>query len=220
MKNNRISMAFGLLSLALILAGVSMYLNHKKNRSLNATKNQLTLENNLKNSPENTPVDSTTTQTIAAETHSTPLDQSVSNQTEAEVKNDFITKERQYTEIELSQMSELQFTELLKETQRRLPKLSDIKKIPEGALHHTPELVMEAGRNLGVIKEVLKSHESYEKVALPFYFECAKNEEGSTPVRALCLTNLIELHRKIKKPLNLKEFPSQVVELSRLVTDI
>jgi hypothetical protein len=197
----------------MILAGLSMYFNHKKNNKVNAIKNQLTQENSTEISPQ-------TSQTIAAESHSTPLDQSVANQPSAEVKNDLITKERQYTEIELSEMSELQFTELLKDTQRRLPKLSDIKKIPEGALHHTPELVMEAGRNLGVIKEVLKTHESYEKVALPFYFECAKNEEGSTPVRALCLTNLIELHKKIKKPLNLKDFPSQVVELSRLVTDI
>ena len=214
MKKDRFSMALGLLSLALILAGISMYLNHKKNQAPKEIKSQLTQEK----SP-NAPT-SQDSMTISAESHSTPLGQSAVNETSAVIKNDLVSKERVYTEIELSQMSEVQFVELLKETQRRLPKLSDIKKIPEGALHHTPELVMEAGRNLGVIKEVLKSHESYEKVALPFYSECAKNDEGSTPVRALCLTNLIELHKKIKKPINLKEFPSQVVELSRLVTDM
>jgi hypothetical protein len=212
MKNNRFSMAFGLLSLALILAGVSMYLNHKKKHALNEIKSQLTQENKVLSTNDS--------KIISAESQSTPLGQSALNQAEITTKKDLVSKERVYTEIELAQMTEIQFVELLKETQRRLPKLSEIKKIPEGALHHTPELVMEAGRNLGVIKEVLKSHENYEKAAMPFYLECAKNDEGSTPVRALCLTNLIELHKKLKKPLNLKEFPSQIVELSRLVTDM
>jgi type III secretory pathway component EscV len=212
MKKDRFSMALGLLSLALILAGISMYLNHKKNRASNEIKSQLTQDLTLKNTAEE--------KTISAESHSTPLSQTSTNETNPAAKDDLVSQERVYSEIELSQMTENQFSELLKDTQRRLPKLSDIKKIPEGALHHTPELVLEAGRNLGVIKEVLKTHENYEKLAVPFYVECAKNEEGSTPVRALCLTNLIEIHKKIKKPLNLKEFPSQVVELSRLVTDM
>ena len=109
---------------------------------------------------------------------------------------------------------------LLKETEFRLPKLTDIKKLPAGVLHHTPPIILQAGRDLGVIKEILKVHESFERVATPFYMTCAKNNEGTTPVRALCLTNLIVIKKKNNQNINLKEFPERLIELSRIITDI
>ena len=131
-----------------------------------------------------------------------------------------LTLDRHFTEQEILEMNEGSFTELIKDTQRRLPKLSDIKKLPPGVLHRTPEIIIQAGRDLGVIKEVLKVHESFERVAVPFYNSCAKNQESPTPVRALCLTNLIFIKKKNGAKINLNEFPSQLVELSKMVTDI
>ena len=131
-----------------------------------------------------------------------------------------LEKERIYTEQEINEMTEEQFAMLLKDTENRLPKRSDLKQIPAGALHRTPTIVLKAGRDLGLIKEILKVHESYERIAAPFYKSCAKNEEGTTPVRALCLTDLIQIKKKNGQELNINEFPSQIVELSKMVTDI
>ncbi len=194
---------------ALILAGGSIYLNQNKNGASSDNKSRLTKvisapKQALKNIIE---------KRIEKQNEISPTP-------EESQGSALLTKERLYTEIELKEMNEGQFVELLKDTQLRLPKISDIKKLPPGALHRTPTLVIEAGRNLGVIKEILRFHESYERVALPFYQECAKNEEGSTPVRALCLTNLIEIKKKNNDTINLKEYPNQLVELSKLVTDI
>ncbi|MFA6237630.1 MAG: hypothetical protein WC635_09920 [Bacteriovorax sp.] len=131
-----------------------------------------------------------------------------------------LQSERVYTEQELGEMSEEQFVSLLKDIELRLPKLSDIKQLPAGALHRTPPAVIQAGRELGLIKEILKMHESYENMAAPFYKSCAKNNHGTTPVRALCLTNLIEIKKKKGQNLDTAEYPNQIVELSRMVTDI
>lgn len=131
-----------------------------------------------------------------------------------------LEKERIYTEQEINEMTEEKFSMLLKDTANRLPKRSDIKQIPSGALHRTPEIIIKAGRDLGLIKEVLKIHESYERVAASFYQSCAKDEEGTTPVRALCLTDLIQIKKKHGQELKMNEFPNQIVELSKMVTDI
>lgn len=136
------------------------------------------------------------------------------------VPENVLEKERLYTEAELNEMSEEQFTILLKDTETRLPKLADIKKLPAGALHRTPPIIIEAGRQLGLIKEILKIHESYERVAVSFYQNCAKDSSGTTPVRALCLTNLIEIKKKKGESLNLAEYPGPIIQLAKMVTDI
>lgn len=56
--------------------------------------------------------------------------------------------------------------------------------------------MLQAGKELCLIKEVIKIHESYEDLAAGFYQICALNNESPTPVRALCLTNLVEIKRK------------------------
>src|SRR6476661_4180421 len=96
------------LTLAFILAGISMYLNNKKNReliALNETKSKLTtsLSPGLK----------------------TFIQQNLVKKNEAPAPvEDALTKERVYTEIELKEMSESAFTELVKDTFARLPKQS------------------------------------------------------------------------------------------------
>ena len=131
-----------------------------------------------------------------------------------------LTRERIYTQDEIDKMSEDEFKIMLSDIARKLPKKSDIKELPPGALHQTPGIVIEAGRNLGVIKEVIKIHESYEALAVPFYNKCSKDDEGTTTVRALCLTNLIVIKRKNNENINTKDYPSEIVRLSKLVTDM
>ena len=133
---------------------------------------------------------------------------------------ELLTAERIYTEEEIKNTTEVQFSEMLEETARRLPTLTDIKQVPTGALHHIPPVVLEAGRNLGVLKEVFKYHPEYETKAIELYSECARSEHRPTAVRALCLTNLIEVSKKYHLVLDLKAFPANIVELTKLVTDM
>ena len=131
-----------------------------------------------------------------------------------------LTAERIYTEAEIKNTTALQFEEMLKDTELKLPSKKEIKEIPAGALHHTPELIMEAGRNLGALKEVLKFHPEYEPKVIPVYLKCAHDNDHPTPVRALCLTNLIEISKRHQMQLNLLEFPNEVVDLTKIVTDL
>lgn len=131
-----------------------------------------------------------------------------------------LVRERVYTETEINEMSEVEFKALLVETEAKLPTVSDIKKLPAGALHRTPAPIMQAGKDLGLLKEVLKVHESYERDAVVFYKKCALTAERPISVKALCLTNLIEIKKKNGEKLNLAAYPKDVVELTRLITDL
>lgn len=211
MQKRQFSPGFTALILTIIVVGVTVYFNHKKDReliALNETKSQLT---NPEEAPKKPGLKDLIKKNLAKqEEASQPLNE----------PGAMLMRERFYTEAEINDMTEPQFEEMLKDTERKLPKLADLKKLPAGALHRTPPLVIQAGRDLGAIKEVLKVHESYERLAAPFYQACAKDNEGVTPVRALCLTNLIEIKKKKGERLNLKEFPNQLIELSKMVTEL
>jgi hypothetical protein len=131
-----------------------------------------------------------------------------------------LIRERVYTEAEINDMTEMEFKALLVETESKLPTVNDIKKLPAGALHRTPAPVMQAGKDLGLLKEVLRIHESYEREASVFYKKCALTKERPISVKALCLTNLIEIKKKNGEKLNLDAYPSEVIELTRLITDM
>ncbi len=215
MQKRAFSPGFTALILTLILLGVGVYLKHQKNReliALNETKSQLTDESEA---PKKTNLKELIKKNLARQS-----DQASGAESTGPSGENVLLRERFYTEAEINEMTEPQFEELLKDTERKLPKVAELKKLPPGVLHRTPPVVIQAGRDLGVIKEVLKVHESYERVAAPFYKACAKDESGVTPVRALCLTNLIEIRKKNGETLNLKEFPNQLIELSKMVTEL
>ncbi|MGZ3787585.1 MAG: hypothetical protein ACXVLQ_03640 [Bacteriovorax sp.] len=211
MQKQKYSTAFTMLILAFILAGLSMYLNRKKTRdliALNESKSKLT---------EQSASSSENKLQALIKKNLDKQEEFALNQAGA---SNALTLERSFTETEINEMSEEQFAALLKDTERKLPKLGDLRSLPAGALHRTPPIVIQAGRDLGVLKEVLKVHESYERVAAPFYQTCAKSQDGVTAVKALCLTNLIEIKKKNGEALNLKEFPKQIIELAKMVTEI
>ncbi len=217
MKNSSFLPKIILFTTVLIIVGSLIYLRTNNNEIINVNKSQLTLLNTAKKVPG--------LKTIIAKQLEKQQDKQGNKQENSSDNSqsqtpDLITAERHYTEQELQNMTQSHFSDLLKETEKKLPKLSDIKQLPPGALHHTPILIIQAGRDLGVIKEVLKSHGSYTKLAIPFYENCAKDDEGTTPVRAMCLTNLIAIKKSNNESLNLAEYPQRLIELSKMVTDI
>lgn len=206
------TLIFILIALGVVL-GYSRYGKSPKNPLSNDRENELTQENS---GPEGTSSKPKNLKEVMAA--------NLKKQEEFVERKDFegnlVAAERFYTENEINSMTEEEFQNLVKETERKLPKSSDIKKLPAGALHHTPVPVLQAGKDLGLLKEVLKVHESYDRVAAPFYERCAKNADVPTPVRALCLTNLIQVKKKYSEKINIAEYPNELVELSKMVTDL
>jgi len=131
-----------------------------------------------------------------------------------------IVRERVYTEKEINEMTEVDFISLVKKTEIKLPKLSDIKKIPAAALHRTPAPIMQAGKDLGLIKEILIVHESYAPIAAKMHQRCAKDALRPTPVRALCLTDLIQYKKKNGEKINKADYPAELIDLTRMITDM
>ncbi len=196
-----------------VAVGFSLYKKSPKNDLPNDMKSQLTTEVSQN---ESTPSKPKNLKDVIAG--------NLKKQEEIVERKDFeetlLAKERFYTEAEINDMTEEQFKALVQETENKLPKLSDIKKLPPAALHRTPAPVIQAGKDLGLLKEVLKVHESYERVVAPFYEKCAKNNERPTPVRALCLTSLIQVKKKNNERINSADYPSDLIELSRMITDL
>lgn len=207
MKLREVSTGLILVICASLLVGAFIYFSKEKNQIANDIKSKMT------SGPEATSPALKLKEIIA---------KNLEKKDEMVERVDFapiVTNERFYTESEISEMSEEKFIELLKDIELKMPKISDFKKLPPGALHRTPAPVIEAGKDLGLIKEILAVHEAYERNAVAFYDRCADNKERPTAVRALCLTNLIILKKKNGEAINLKRFPPDLVDLTRMITD-
>ena len=206
MKLKEFSLPLVLLILAAILAGTSIYLNTRKPKISNESKSQLT-------TPSKAPLN---------DKIRTFLNKSLRTKKELGPVNEapIVTQERLYTEEEINRMSAESFKSLLAEVELRMPKLADIKKLPAEALHRTPEPILEAGKDMGLIKEIITRHEAYAPLAIGFYDNCAKSEERPTPVRALCLTNLALQKKKRAEKINLRDYPNQVIDLAKMITDL
>ncbi len=130
-----------------------------------------------------------------------------------------ILKKRSYTEIEIANMSTDEFQNILSQTLVNLPTVNDLQKLPNELLHRTPPPILEAGRDLALIKDILNVHPDFIKFAMDFYQTCADNSEAPHAVRALCLTNIMYESKKENQPINLDHYPKEIVELTRLIID-
>jgi hypothetical protein len=208
-KQNRIYtfILFGTAIIALVV--LSIYRNTEFKKSIIASKNELTPSLESKLEPKKL---------------KDVLAQNLAKSQEMVERTDFdnsvINLERVYTESEIANMTEKDFEALLKDMAQKLPKLSDIKKIPPQALHRTPAPVLQAGRDLGLIKEIINVHEKFESKTISFYDECSKNNERPVPVRALCLTNLIITKKKLGLKFNRQEYEPEILDLAKMVTDL
>lgn len=192
-----------------LLVAVNLWKKSRNSESSNDIKSQKTSENGA------SPKSKTLKDVIAG---------NLKKQDEFVERKDFddsvLAQERFYTEAEINEMTEEKFAQVLQETESKLPRISDIKKLPPGALHRTPAPVLQAGKDLGLIKEILNVHESFESLALPFYNNCAKNTDRPTPVRALCLTNFVQIKKKNGEKINTSAYPEELIKLTRMITDL
>lgn len=94
----------------------------------------------------------------------------------------------------LSSWSQEEFQALTQRTLRELPRLSDLRKLSQREVHHTPEIINRAGEKLGIVAELLETHPNFQPEAEEFYIKCLAQKEFPTAIRALCLAN----HRNLR----------------------
>lgn len=107
------------------------------------------------------------------------------------------------------------FEDYIEDTVKNLPSLKQLQKLDEEKTHHTPAMIMETGLRLGKIKKQVKLNEEFGPKAISFYKTCASDKDGVTPVRGLCLANLIYMKKQKGEEVDLSAYPENVMSLAK-----
>lgn len=81
--------------------------------------------------------------------------------------------------------------ELLK-TLESLPEIEDIQALSAEEVHHTPEIVIEAGKKIGEIMEEAEENPESREEVMNFLVSCSEGENILPSVRALCYRNVLD----------------------------
>jgi hypothetical protein len=95
---------------------------------------------------------------------------------------------------EKNQMNLQTFRDLTASAQEKLPTRAQIKKLSAADVHHTPDLIREAGLILSQIAQALHDNENLASEAASFYESCYSRVDLPTSIRGLCMAN----HRNIR----------------------
>ena len=98
--------------------------------------------------------------------------------------------------------------------QESLPTLDKIRALEPEEKHSTPVAVIQAGSDIGELAEAIEKNPTLAAGGLDFYDKCARRSELSTPVRALCLSDLRELGKKHGLPPDESGIPENVVKMA------
>lgn len=107
------------------------------------------------------------------------------------------------------------FNNYLDETLESLPNLDQLKGLKNKDVHHQPGIVMEAGLRLGKIKKQVKMNQDFGPKAMEFYSKCAAKKKSFTPVRGLCLANLMIMSKQKGQTVDTSSYPEPVVEMAK-----
>ena len=95
---------------------------------------------------------------------------------------------------EKNQMNLQSFRDLTASAQEKLPTLAALRKLKAEDVHHTPDLIREAGLILSQVAQALHDNENLASEAASFYEDCYSRADLPTSVRGLCLAD----HRNIR----------------------
>lgn len=95
-------------------------------------------------------------------------------------------------------MSEATFSKLSGEILKALPTLQMLRELSPEEVHRTPDLILEAGMELGKIARALEENPALSRSAFEFYKQCAERADLPRSVRALCLSNAKPLASRLE----------------------
>ena len=137
-----------------------------------------------------------------------------------EEKPNIIRVGSQGVQSEVEKWTLPKFKTYLNETINSLPNKKAAQGLKDEEVHQNPKMVMDAGLRLGSIKKQIKLNSDFEEEGMKFYDQCAMKEDGLTPVRALCLANLVYMKNEKGEDFELEKYPEKVKELAQKALDL
>jgi hypothetical protein len=111
--------------------------------------------------------------------------------------------------------SKQEFEQRVQNVLKTLPEFQQMQDLSEEEIHHTPEMLLAAGENIGDLLQVAQAQKSLQPLALQFLVECAQAKHVAVAVRAVCLSRSLQMGRLWQLPVNVE--PSRLnAEVSRL----
>lgn len=106
------------------------------------------------------------------------------------------------------------FQNKLDEISAGLPRVSELRALPEEEVHHTPNALLEAGEKMGEVAEALDANPALLPQAVAFYRDCAKGLETATSVRALCYYHWNRLTKGSAEEPQAGDVPAEIRDLA------
>ncbi len=142
------------------------------------------------------------------------------NAAAAPAKTNIIRIGSQGVESEVEKWTLPVFKSYVNDTFKTLPNLKDARGLKDEEVHQNPKLVMDAGLRLGSIKKQIKLNSEFEEEGMKFYDKCALKKDGLTPVRALCLANLVYMKNQKGEDFELEKYPEKVKDLAQKALEL
>ncbi len=104
----------------------------------------------------------------------------------------------------------------LSEALQTLPTLEEISDLKEEEVHHTPEIVMNAGTKIGELITAANDEPTRREETAKFFLSCAEDEDVVASIRALCWKSLTRKipEWKVFVPIAEAKVPMEIQALS------
>lgn len=106
---------------------------------------------------------------------------------------------------------------LMTDAVSKMPRKKDLQRMSAEEVHHTPQVIADAGYRLGVIAEFLSLHPEHTKAVISFYKTCAYDSEFPTSIRAVCYSHILKNSSSQGGELSTEGLPSEVLEIAKLL---
>ena len=110
-----------------------------------------------------------------------------------------------------------EFSGLLMKVYSDIPTIDDLRRLSPEDAHNYPNSLIETGRNLGLIVELVKNKKELLNEAIGFYSKCSKRDRFPSSVRAICLSNLMKFSKDSDFRPDLSLYPRRVLEMVKIL---
>lgn len=118
-------------------------------------------------------------------------------------------------ELHSSGQSSQKLIQIMDSSKELLPHKKQMRELSDSEVHMLPYPVANAGEWLISLKEFISNHPQKVDEVLPYYMECADNDDYVDTIRALCLTHFILIHEQnyLEYELDLHDYPENIQDL-------
>ena len=131
----------------------------------------------------------------AAQAETNSVSPTTETRTESTSNNTTQSKEDRKTEL-----SRDEFLNLSERVWEHVPNKADLQKLTEKDVHNTPDVLLQAGLELGSIAQAVKENPHLVPEAISFYERCSADQAKPDTIRALCFAH----YRKLGERQNLR----------------